>query len=182
LSKQQYPTGEKLMNVIALIGTLQAEPELRHTQDGLARFSTILAFASERPDEADYQIRVIAFGNLAEEAHATFHHGDKVAVEGRLQAETKTKPEDGTKYKVTEVIARKIYSVGGVVPATVAPVAPVTVATPTKKTAPPPKATATPTTSAPPSAKAAATRKPAAPVSQPVAQSASSTEDFDIPF
>ncbi|MBC7882413.1 MAG: single-stranded DNA-binding protein [Anaerolineae bacterium] len=99
------------MNVIALLGNLQSEPELRFTQDGLARMSMMLSFAAERPDEADYQIRVVAFGNLAEETHKNFHHGDSVAVEGRLQAETRTRP-DGMKEKVTEVIARKIHSTG----------------------------------------------------------------------
>ncbi len=99
------------MNVIALLGNLQSEPELRFTQDGLARLSMMLSFAAERPDEADYQIRVVAFGNLAEETHKNFHHGDSVAVEGRLQAETRTRP-DGMKEKVTEVIARKIHSTG----------------------------------------------------------------------
>lgn len=99
------------MNVIALLGNLQSEPELRKTQDGLARMSMMLSFAAERPDEADYQIRVVAFGNLAEETHKNFHHGDSVAVEGRLQAETRTRP-DGMKEKVTEVIARKIHGTG----------------------------------------------------------------------
>lgn len=97
------------MNAIALMGTLQSEPELRHTQDGLARFSAIIGFSAGRAEEADYQVRIVAFGTLAEEIHKNFHHGDGILVEGRLQSETRTKP-DGTKEKVTEVIARKVHS------------------------------------------------------------------------
>lgn len=100
------------MNAIALMGSLQSEPELRYTQDGMARLSMMLSFAPDRSEEADYQIRVVAFGNLAEEVHKTFHHGDGVVVEGRLQAETRTKP-DGAKEKVTEVIARRVHSASG---------------------------------------------------------------------
>lgn len=97
------------MNAIALMGSLQSEPELRFTQDGMARLSMMLSFAPDRSEEADYQIRVVAFGNLAEEVHKNFHHGDGVVVEGRLQAETRTKP-DGAKEKITEVIARRVHS------------------------------------------------------------------------
>lgn len=113
------------MNAIALMGTLQSEPELRFTQDGLACLSVIVSFSAGRLEEADYQIRAIAFGNLAEEVSKNFHHGDGVIIEGRLQAETRNKP-DGTKGKVTELVARRIYagatgaSVGSASPAPVA--------------------------------------------------------------
>jgi single-strand DNA-binding protein len=103
------------MNIIALAGTLQSEPELRYTQDGLARISVMLNFASEREEEGDYKIRVIAFGNLAEEVHQNYHHGDTVFVEGRLQIEKRSKPSATTreemekKETVAELIARKFH-------------------------------------------------------------------------
>ncbi|MBC8121017.1 MAG: single-stranded DNA-binding protein [Gemmatimonadaceae bacterium] len=101
------------MNAIALMGTLQSDPELRFTPDGLARASVLLSFPAAKAEEADYQIRVVAFGNLAEEVHKAFHHGDSVVVEGRLQADSRSKP-DGTKEKYNELIARRLYAVGSV--------------------------------------------------------------------
>jgi single-strand DNA-binding protein len=158
------------MNVIALLGNLQSEPELRFTQDGLARMSMMLSFAAERPDEADYQIRVVAFGNLAEETHKNFHHGDSVAVEGRLQAETRTRP-DGMKEKVTEVIARKIHGTG----------AGVSFPSQTAASEKPPTAAA-PVASRPPAA--ASSRPPAAASSRPPAAARPLVEPDmdDIPF
>jgi single-strand DNA-binding protein len=49
------------MNVIVLAGTLQSEPELRYTQDGLPRLSVILDFVAEKEGEGGYKIRVIAW-------------------------------------------------------------------------------------------------------------------------
>lgn len=107
------------MNIIALAGTLQSEPELRHTQDGLARLSVMLTFAPEKEDEGYYKIRVIAFGNLAEEVHQNYHHGDSIFVEGRLQIEKRSKPSATTREEmekretVAELIARKFHRAGG---------------------------------------------------------------------
>ncbi|BAC88374.1 single-stranded DNA-binding protein [Gloeobacter violaceus] len=139
------------MNAIALMGTLQSEPELRFTQDGLARLSTLLGFSAGRPEEPDFQIRMVAFGNLAEEVARTLHHGDGVLVEGRLQAETRGRP-DGTKEKVTELIARKVYpatvgeSLAGATPApAAAPAASAKNGAPAARPAPRPAAPARPT-------------------------------------
>ncbi len=146
------------MNAIALMGTLQSEPELRHTQDGLARFSAMIGFSAGRAEEADYQVRIVAFGTLAEEIHKNFHHGDGILVEGRLQSETRTKP-DGTKEKVTEVIARRVHSAT----AGAAPASYDTPATTTTNTAPANGRTATPAAVPARSARPAAPARPAEP-------------------
>jgi single-strand DNA-binding protein len=109
------------MNVIALAGTLQSEPELRYTQDGLPRLSVILSFVAEKEGEGDYKIRVIAFGDLANEVHQNYHHGDSIFIEGRLQVEKRSKSSAATreemekKETVAELIARKFYKAGGIV-------------------------------------------------------------------
>lgn len=107
------------MNIIALAGTLQSELELRYTQDGLARLSVVLTFVAEKEGEGDYKIRVISFGNLAEEVHQNYHHGDSIFVEGRLQIEKRSKPSAATREEmekkeiVAELIARKFHRVRG---------------------------------------------------------------------
>jgi single-strand DNA-binding protein len=109
------------MNVIVLAGTLQSEPELRYTQDGLPRLSVILDFVAEKEGEGDYKIRVIAFGDLANEVHQNYHHGDSVFIEGRLQVEKRSKPSAATreemekKETVAELIARKFHRARGIV-------------------------------------------------------------------
>jgi single-strand DNA-binding protein len=149
------------MNAIALMGTLQSEPELRYTQDGLARLSVMLSFTADRPDEPDYQIRVVVFGNLAEESSKSLHHGNAVVVEGRLQAETRTRP-DGSKEKVTEVIARRIHALAEGGARTIRAVAPEAAAPAFQSTAP---------------------RRPAPAAARPAAAPPSPPDDLDdIPF
>lgn len=110
------------MNTIALLGTLSSAPELAFSQDGLAYLSAELSFPSGKPDEADYQMRLVAFGKLAEEANGTLTCGDTVIVEGRLQVETKARP-DGSKHRAVELVARKLsrLPMPGLVPAAPAP-------------------------------------------------------------
>ena len=113
------------MNNIALYAQLVSEPELRHTPEGLACLSAIASFSATQAEEADYQIRVLAFGTLADDASKTFHHGDALLIEGRLQAETRNKP-DGTKEKVTELIARRLHPVAAPSATTAADTTPTT--------------------------------------------------------
>lgn len=103
------------MNVAAISGTIVEEPELRHTQDGLARLTTRLSFPTNQATEVDYEVKVIAFGDLASEIHKRYHRGDSVIVEGRLVSETRKKSsatsreELDVKEKVTELVARRFY-------------------------------------------------------------------------
>lgn len=99
------------MNTIVLQGLLQSAPELRSSQDGLLRTSAILIFPAAKPEEPEHRIRVICFGELAEQVHQSFHQGDAVIAEGRLQVESRPRP-DGTKERTIELIARHIHSLG----------------------------------------------------------------------
>ncbi|WP_218079518.1 single-stranded DNA-binding protein [Anthocerotibacter panamensis] len=99
------------MNSIVLLGEVATRPELRETQDGLARASFILRFGAQRPEEPDYQVQVVAFGNTAGEVNDQYVQGDQVVVEGRLQMNSITK-QDGTREKRAEVIVRRLHPIG----------------------------------------------------------------------
>lgn len=99
------------MNTIVLQGIFQSAPELRSSQDGLLRTSAMLIFSAAKPEEPEHQIRVICFGELAEQVHQSLHQGDAVIAEGRLQVESRPRP-DGTKERTIELIARRIHTLG----------------------------------------------------------------------
>jgi single-stranded DNA-binding protein len=103
------------MNSISLQATLASAPEKRYSADGTPRTSVLVRFPAPRPEEPDFQIRVVAFGALADELHQNFAPGDPLLVEGRLQVEKRSKPVASTreelnhKETVTELIARRVH-------------------------------------------------------------------------
>ncbi len=129
------------MNNIVLMGEIVTRPELRETQDGLARTNFLVNFSPSRTDEADYQVAVVVFGNSASEVSEQFVPGDQVVVEGRLQMNTVSK-QDGSREKRAEIVARRLHPVGGkadsgfTVPAAPAAAAPMTIPVPPRASKP----------------------------------------------
>lgn len=98
------------MNSIVLMGEVANRPESRETQDGLARSNFILRYTAAKPEDPEYQVQVVAFGNAAAEVSEQLVPGDQVVVEGRLQMNSITRP-DGTREKRAEVILRRFHPV-----------------------------------------------------------------------
>ncbi len=94
------------MNSFILIAELANDPQRRETQDQrvLAQFDA--RFPGTRPDETPGRVRVVGWGELAEEIIRTFHKGDRVAIEGRLHVNLVER--EGYKEKVAEVVAQRI--------------------------------------------------------------------------
>ena len=88
-------------------GSVVKEPEKRFTQNDLA----IAGFTLSIENNPDNLIRVIAFGNLADNISNTIKTGDMVAVEGKLQANTYKLP-NGKDKKVYEINAGTIEKMG----------------------------------------------------------------------
>ncbi len=102
-----------MLNKIFLQGRLVADPELRHTNTGVAVATFRLAvdrdFKSKNPDEptADF-VSVVAWRNTAEFVSRYFSKGRMALVEGRLQTRTYT-DRDGNRRAISEVVADQIY-------------------------------------------------------------------------
>lgn len=152
------------MNHVVLQGLFHSAPELRYTQDGLAWLSVMLIFPAAKVEEPEHTLRVIFFGEQAEQLHSTAKQGDPVIVEGRLQSDSHLRP-DGSKERTTELIARRIHFLA----------APKQVSRDKPLEAPPRSGPALPS----PQAAAARMRRPPAPTTRPLA--AVGSED-DLPF
>ena len=102
-----------MLNKIFLQGRLVADPELRHTQNGVAVASFRLAVDRDFKDretgerKADF-INVVAWRQTGEFVSRFLTKGRMAIVEGKLQTRDYT-DRDGNRRYATEVIADNVY-------------------------------------------------------------------------
>ncbi len=86
------------------------QPQLRYTSDNQVPIAEMLVqFPGSKPEDPPEHLKVIGWGNLAQEIHEKYREGDRVIIEGRLGMNTIDR--DGIKEKRAELTAQKIYSV-----------------------------------------------------------------------
>lgn len=103
-----------MINMVALMGRLTFEPELRTTPNGtlIIRFQV----ACDRNYQKDSQNRqadfidCVAWRQTAEFISRYFHKGSMIAVEGTIQTSNFT-DKNGAKRKQIEVLANNVFSV-----------------------------------------------------------------------
>lgn len=89
------------------------EPQLRYTADNQTPIAEMrVQFSGLRPDEPPATLKVVGWGNLAQELQANYHQGDRVIIEGRLNMNTLDRPE-GFKEKLAEMTIQRIHSLNG---------------------------------------------------------------------
>lgn len=100
------------MNSCILMADIVQAPQLRYTSDNqtpVAEF--IVQFPGLRDDDPPSQLKVIGWGNLAQEIQEQYREGDRVLLEGRLGMNTIERPE-GFKEKRAEMTVSRVYSLG----------------------------------------------------------------------
>ncbi|MEM0979782.1 MAG: single-stranded DNA-binding protein [Cyanobacteria bacterium P01_H01_bin.58] len=154
------------MNHCMLMAEITVAPQIRYTQDNQTPISEFtVMFPGLRPEEPPQQMKVIGWGNLAQEIQERYQAGDRVLIEGRLAMNTVDRPE-GFKEKQAELTAQKISRIADLGAVAIA------------KDAMPPAGTA-PQSAPQPSA--APVPAPATPAAPPAASEAEVDYD-DIPF
>lgn len=102
-----------MLNKVFLQGRLVADPELRHTQNGVAVATFRLAVDRDFKDrqtgerKADF-INVVAWRQTGEFVSRYFTKGRMAIVEGKLQTRDYTDREGNRRY-ATEVVADSVY-------------------------------------------------------------------------
>ena len=100
------------MNSCILMAEIVQSPELRYTSDNQTPIAEMLVqFPGLRPDDPPAMLKVVGWGNLAQEIQETYHQGDRVVIEGRLGMNTVDRPE-GFKEKRAELTAQRIHRLG----------------------------------------------------------------------
>src|SRR5918998_569698 len=91
---------------VSFAGNLTDDPELRHTEGGIARAMFRVAVSGRREQEASF-FTVIVWRDQAEHAAQSLSKGSRVVVVGRLQQRSWT-AEDGSARSTIEVIAEEL--------------------------------------------------------------------------
>jgi single-strand DNA-binding protein len=91
---------------VSFAGNLTDDPELRHTEAGIARAMFRVAVSGRRDQEASF-FTVIVWRDQAEHAAGSLSTGSRVVVVGRLQQRSWT-AEDSSARSVVEVVAEEI--------------------------------------------------------------------------
>ncbi len=91
---------------VSFAGNLTDDPELRHTEGGIARAMFRVAVSGRREQEASF-FTVIVWRGQADHAAESLAKGSRVVVVGRLQHKSWT-AEDGSARSVVEVVAEEL--------------------------------------------------------------------------
>lgn len=105
------------INVVALVGNLTRDPELRHTPSGTAVTTLRIAVndrvkRGEEWQDAAYYFDVTVWGRTAENCAQYLAKGRPVAVQGKLTWR-EWDAQDGTKRQSVEVVADNVQFLGG---------------------------------------------------------------------
>lgn len=105
-----------MLNVVAIMGRLAAEPTLRQTQNGKDVASFRIACDRGRKDangqsQVDW-FDVVAWGNTAQFVCRYFQKGSLIAVDGRLQSR-QYQDKAGNNRTAIEIVANNVNFAGG---------------------------------------------------------------------
>lgn len=159
------------MNSCVLMAEVVNAPELRYLQDGQTAIAELtVQFPALRAEDPMETLKVVGWGNLAQQIQEQFQPGDQIIVEGRLNMILVDRPE-GFKEKRAELTAGRVHRVQADLNA------PSIAAAPPSRPATP-SAPAAPSAPAPARASVPAPSKPA----QPAPVEYSEPNYDDIPF
>jgi single-strand DNA-binding protein len=91
---------------VSFAGNLTDNPELRHTEGGIARAMFRVAVSARREQEASF-FTVVVWRDQAEHAAQSLSKGSRVVILGRLQQRAWS-AEDGSPRSVIEVVADEL--------------------------------------------------------------------------
>ncbi len=103
------------MNHCLLEGVVLEAPQVRYTQDNQTPVAEMaVQIDGLRPDDPPGQVKVVGFGNLAQDLQNRVQVGQRLVLEGRLRMNTVNRP-DGTKEKRAEFTLSRLHPLGGTV-------------------------------------------------------------------
>lgn len=146
------------MNNCLMMAEIVQAPQLRYTSDNQTPVAEFMVqFPGLREGDPSSQMKVVGWGNLAQDIQAQYQTGQRVMLEGRLGMNV-VEHSEGFKEKQVEMTVQRIYNVGelGTMPMAPPAAAPAPAATPS------PAASRPAVVPAPTSAPAPTTAEPAA--------------------
>lgn len=104
-----------MLNVAVLMGRIVADPELRYTQNNVARTTFFLAVERDFTKKGETKqtdfVDIIAWRSTADFVCKYFRKGSLVAVKGTIQTRPYTDTQ-GNKRKAFEIVADEVHFTG----------------------------------------------------------------------
>jgi single-stranded DNA-binding protein len=105
------------MNQIILMAEVLQPPQTRYTPDQTAIAETLVQYPGLRPEDPSGTLKIVGWGNMAQEVQDKCQTGQSFIFEGRLRINTIERPE-GFKEKQVELSVSHFYPMGTPAPAT----------------------------------------------------------------
>ncbi len=99
------------MNHCLIQSVIKTNPQMRYTKDNQTPIAEMMVgIKGLRNDDPVNDLKVLGWGNVAQEMVTQLKEGDSVVLEGRLRMNSVTR-KDGTKEKQAELTASKIHHI-----------------------------------------------------------------------
>ena len=99
------------MNHCLIQSVIKINPQMRYTKDSQTPIAEMMVgIKGLRNDDPVNDLKVLGWGNIAQEMIDQLKEGDSVVIEGRLRMNSVTR-KDGTKEKQAELTASKIHHI-----------------------------------------------------------------------
>ena len=99
------------MNHCLIQGLINSAPQMRYTKDNQTPIAEmIINFKGLRSEDPMRELKILGWGNIAQEMTDELKEGQSIVIEGRLRMNSVTR-KDGTKEKQPELTASKIHNI-----------------------------------------------------------------------
>ena len=99
------------MNHCLIQGVINSAPQMRYTKENQTPIAEMIVnFKGLRSEDPTRDLKIIGWGNIAQEMVDELSEGQNIIIEGRLKMNSVTR-KDGTKEKQPELTASKIHQI-----------------------------------------------------------------------
>jgi len=99
------------MNHCLIQGVINSAPQMRYTKENQIPIAEmIINFKGLRSEDPIRELKILGWGNIAQEMVDELKEGQNIVIEGRLRMNSVTR-KDGTKEKQPELTASKIHQI-----------------------------------------------------------------------
>ena len=99
------------MNHCLIQGVINSAPQMRYTKENQTPIAEMIVnFKGLRSEDPTRELKIIGWGNIAQEMVNELTEGQSIVIEGRLKMNSVTR-KDGTKEKQPELTASKIHQI-----------------------------------------------------------------------
>ena len=102
------------MNHCLIQAVINSTPQMRYTKENQTPIAEMIVnFKGLRSEDPTRDLKIIGWGNIAQEMVDQLKEGQNIVIEGRLKMNSVTR-KDGTKEKQPELTASKIHQISPV--------------------------------------------------------------------